>query len=191
VARIEVDGVARPRLLNWFDAVTAATVVPAGLAAAAVLADAGARWRAYAAAEDGALAAALDAAGGETPGVPLGPESPSRVDVLYPLWHDNRLTVIGGRRSARSSEQRRAGGYGCGKYDRMMEDLKREAVPSPMPCTPMERPEVAIRRGYRADVALVLEYDGTGALIEERRFAPHAVPGPAPVATEVSDRISR
>lgn len=193
---IAIDRARRMRLLNWFDAVAAVGRIDrtprAPIDLAAALDDARRRWDAHLAAETDALALALEVAGQGTPGVPLGPELVASTDVFYPSWSGDHLTVVHARHVERASQFVVPGHYGCGKYQNLMPSPSPSAAdaapeaspqPSPVPCAPYQAPPTITRRAYSADLALVVEYDASGALISERRFAAHAVPGPAPAPT--------
>ncbi len=196
---ITIDRSGRARLLNWFDAVTAVGRIDRTPAApidlAAALDDARRRWDAHLAAETAALSLALEAAGQGTPGVPLGAELVSTTDIFYPSWSGDHLTVVHARHVARASELVVPGHYGCSKYQNWSPSPRPSApdappapepAPSPVPCAPHQSPPTVTRRAYSADLALVVDYDATGALVSERRFAAHAVPGPAPTPTTAS-----
>lgn len=141
--------------------------------------DARARWSSYSAAEAGTLAYALDVAGQGTPGQPLGPEQTSSADVTLARVDGGRVTVVYARHATRASEVVLGGHVGCNKYDHLVPG-ETESGPSPAPCAPRMMPPTITRRAYAADLALVVEYDRAGALLAERRFAAHPLPGPAP-----------
>jgi len=179
VVRVRLDRGKRAKLANWFDAVAEVKRLDgtpaAPLDVGATLDDARRRWQVFAAAQASALTLALDEAGADTPGQPLGAEQVLDVELFVPSWQADELTVMASRHVARTSELRTFGHVGCDKY--------RGRELSPTPCAPHMIGGTVTTRTYAADVALVLTYDRHGALVDERSFLAHGVPGPAPVTT--------
>lgn len=148
-------------VIAWsqLDAAPPGTARAVSLDVAASLDDASARWSAYLASQDAALATALESAGRDTPGQPLGREESSSETWFAPTWipQSQELVVRYTHRVTRSSRDKRGGSEPC---------LNRPGMcPTP--------PAV---RTYHADVALEVVYDRTGALRAERRYPAQPVP---------------
>lgn len=126
----------------------------------ATLADARARWTAYLETTTTEVDAALAVADQGTAGRPYGRERTSHDDGFAPAWIPASMTLVvrTARRVTRESERK----------------VLEQSCPRnrPGPCRTVTVPAV---RAYHADVALELEYDRTGKLIEERRYPPHPV----------------
>ena len=100
------------------------------------------------------------------------------LELFVPSWDGDHLTVTYAIHRAQRTEvwQHHSAGS-CGKYRMPGPD---GGPPVKTPCQPRPASASVLRRGYAADVALVLTYDRRGVLVRERRFAPRAAPGPAP-----------
>ncbi|HVV83040.1 MAG TPA: hypothetical protein VHE35_08160 [Kofleriaceae bacterium] len=206
IVAISIDRGKRAHAASWLDAVAQVRRLDGTAAApldlAATLDDARHRWDAFSAEAGDTLDFALEAAGRDTPGVPLGPEQTLSSDIFLPTWSGDRLTVVYARHVERASVQIIAGHEGCSKYDRWppgstpsppspapapspapspapapSPQPEPQAQP-PTPCAPVLVPPTELRRAYAADLALVVDYDARGALLGERRFPAHAAPGP-------------
>lgn len=170
---------AAPAPAEWFLTVSAIEPAAPDLDVAAALDDALARWTVYATASAPALERALHTADRDTPGQPLvATPIDQRLELFVPSWDGDHLTVTYAIHRAQRTEvwQHHSAGS-CGKYRMPGPD---GGPPEKAPCQPRPASASVLRRGYAADVALVLTYDRRGVLVRERRFAPRAAPGPAP-----------